>query len=213
MALSELGWLALSEGDYLTARARLEESLGLRQEMGYQVGVAIALNLLGDVALRQGDYPQAKALIEKGLRLRQEMGNKSGIAWSLQNLGYLAQRQGEPRQAAALLEQSLSLFRELGNKMGIAECLEGLAGVAAGDQSRGKAAAGAVRAVRLLAAADSLRSAVSTPLPPYRRADYDRDLYAARAQLGDAGFAAAWEAGRAMSGEQAVAYALGEGNG
>jgi non-specific serine/threonine protein kinase len=141
------------------------------------------------------------------------MGNKSGIAWSLQNLGYLAQRQGEPRQAAALLEESLSLFRELGNKMGIAECLEGLAGVAAGDQAPGESAAGAVRAVRLLAAADSIRALANTPLPPYRRPDVERDLAAARAQLSDPGFAAAWEAGRGMSGEQAVAYALGEASG
>ncbi len=210
MSLSELGWLALSEGDYLAARTRLEESLTLRQEMGYRVGVAIALNLLGDVALRQGDYPQAKALIEKGLRLREEMGNKSGIAWSLQNLGHLAQRQSEPSQAAALFEESLSLFSALGNKMGIAECLEGLAGVAAVEHSAGRAAAGAVRAVRLFAAADSLRALASTPLPPYRRADIDRDLTAARARLDEAEFTAAWEAGQAMSLTQSVAYALGE---
>ena len=208
MSLSELGWLALSEGDFLTARTRLEESLALRQEMGYRVGVAIALNLLGDVALRQGDYPQAKVLIEKGLKLREEMGNKSGIAWSLQNLGHLAQRQGDSVQAAALFEESLKLFAELGNKMGIAECLEGLASVAAGKLLPDRNAQRAERAARLLGAADALRDLASTPLPPYRRADVNHDLAAARARLDDAAFSAAWEAGRSMTTERAVVYAL-----
>lgn len=210
MSLSELGWLALSEGDYLTARTRLEESLALRQEMGYRVGVAIALNLLGDVALHQGDYPQAKVLIEKGLKLREEMGNKSGIAWSLQNLGHLAQRQGDSLQAAALFEESLKLFAELGNKMGIAECFEGLGSVSAGERPPEGNRRQAERAARLFGAAEALREMASTPLPPYRRAEVDRDLAAAQAQLDDAAFDAAWEAGRAMTMERAVSYVLEE---
>ena len=208
MSLSELGWLALSEGDYLAASARLEESLALRQEMGYRVGVAIALNLLGDVALHQGNYPQAKALIERGLQLRKEMGNKSGIAWSLQNLGHLALHQGESQQAAALFEECLRLFVELGNKMAIAECLEGLASVAAGDRRPVDDGNPAERAVRLFGAAEALREAASTPLPPYRRAEVDRDLATARAKLDEPAFVAAWESGRSMTMERAAAYAL-----
>jgi non-specific serine/threonine protein kinase len=217
MSLSELGWLALSQGDYLAARSRLEESLALRREMGYRGGMAIALNLLGDVALRQGNYQQAKALIDKSLALRKELGSKSGIAWSLQNLGYLAQHQGDYRQAAALFEESLVLFVELGNKIGIAECLEGLASVAAaegplgaGTSERHALGSKAERAVRLLGGAEALREVASTPLPPYRRADYDRDIALVRAQLDDSALASAWEAGRAMTIEQAVAYALEE---
>jgi non-specific serine/threonine protein kinase len=216
MSLSELGWLALSQGDYLAARSRLEESLALRREMGHRVGMAITLNLLGDVALHQGNYQQAKALIDKSLKLRKEVGSKSGIAWSLQNLGYLAQHQGEYRQAAALFEESLALFLEIGNKIGVAECLEGLASVATAEwQPDARASArhaakggGAERAPRLFGAAEALREVANTPLPPYRRADYDRDVAAARAQLDEAAFAAAWGAGRAMRMEQAVAYAL-----
>jgi len=210
MSLSELGWLALSQGDYLAARTRLEESLALRQEMGYRVGVAIALNLLGDVALHQGDYPQAKVLIEKGLKLREEMGNKSGIAWSLQNLGHLAQRQGDSLQAAALFEESLKLFAELGNKMGIAECLEGLASVAAGEGQAADKGHRAERAAQLFGAAEALREAASTPLPPYRRAEVDRDLTAAKAQIDEEAFGRAWAAGRSMTMERAVGYALEE---
>jgi len=216
MALSELGWLALSQGDYLAARSRFEESLALRRETGHRVGMATAFNMLGDVALHLGEYQQAKALIDKGLALRKEAGSKSGIAWSLQNLGYLAQHQGEHRQAAALFEESLGLFLELGNKVGVAECLEGLASVSVaslGPETRAAAADAALcgaadKPLRLFGAAEALREVADTPLPPYRRVDYDRDLAAARAQLDEAACAAAWAEGRAMSIEQAVAYAL-----
>jgi len=43
---------------------------------------------------------------------------------------------------------------------------------------------------------------------PGVRADYERDLAAARAQLDAASLAAAWAAGQAMGLEQAIAYAL-----
>jgi predicted ATPase len=214
MALSELGWLALSQGDYLAARACLEESLALRRDVGHRVGMAIAYNLLGDVALHLGEYAQARALIDKGLTLRKEAGSKSGIAWSLQNLGYLAQHQGEHQQAVALFEESLALFLELGNKIGVAECLEGLAsesaaypGPVAGSGAKLAAFGGADRAPRLFGAAEALREAADTPLPPYRRATYERDLAAARAHLDAAAFAAAWAEGRAMGMAPAVAYA------
>lgn len=210
MSLSELGWLALSQGDYLTARSRLEESLVLRREMGYRVGMAIALNLLGDVALHQGNYQQAKTLIDKSLSLRKEVGSKSGIAWSLQNLGYLAQYQGEYRQAAALFEESLTLFLELGNKIGIAECLEGLASVITASWQPDNGNQKVERATQLFGAAEALREVANTPLPPYRRTDYDRDIAVARTQLDHATFAAVWAEGRAMNIEQAIAFALEE---
>ena len=45
-------------------------------------------------------------------------------------------------------------------------------------------------------------------LGPADRAEYERDLEAARAQLDEATFTRAWKAGQAMSVEQAIAYAL-----
>ena len=47
---------------------------------------------------------------------------------------------------------------------------------------------------------------------PLDRAEYDCAIAAACIQLDDATFAAAWAAGRAMTLEQAIAYALDEGD-
>jgi hypothetical protein len=64
------------------------------------------------------------------------------------------------------------------------------------------------RAARLFGAAEALHEAIGKPLPPFLRADYDRDVAAVHAQLDDATFDAAWAAGQALSLEQAIAEAL-----
>jgi hypothetical protein len=48
------------------------------------------------------------------------------------------------------------------------------------------------------------------PIWPDERRDYERIVATARAQLGEEAFAMAWAAGRAMSLDQAIAYALEE---
>jgi DNA-binding CsgD family transcriptional regulator len=50
-----------------------------------------------------------------------------------------------------------------------------------------------------------MREATGAPIPPVERADYERALASAQAQLGEKTFAAAWEEGRPMTLEQALA--------
>lgn len=66
----------------------------------------------------------------------------------------------------------------------------------------------AERAARLFGAAEMLSETTSLRMDRIKRADYDRAVAASRAQLDDRTFAAAWAAGRAMSLEQTIAYAL-----
>ncbi len=83
--------------------------------------------------------------------------------------------------------------------------LVGLAGVAArrGDIER---------VARLFGAAEALGEAASaTPSFPPARALYEQDLASVRQELDTKRFAAAWAEGRAMTLEQAIAYALEDG--
>ena len=83
--------------------------------------------------------------------------------------------------------------------------LRGLAAIAG---VRGEAA----RAARLFGAAGGLRETVEGPIHGDDRPDHSRHegiIAAVRSSLGEPAFAAAWEAGRAMTFEEAVAYALG----
>jgi DNA-binding SARP family transcriptional activator len=64
--------------------------------------------------------------------------------------------------------------------------------------------------LRLIGAAAALRRAIRAPLPPSRQTEQDEQLAALRQALGEAAFAAAWEAGQALTWEQAAALALDE---
>lgn len=83
-----------------------------------------------------------------------------------------------------------------------AACLAGLAGVA-GMQGQPERAARILGTVEALA---ELGAQTTTPYP----IELERYVALTRAQLDEATFAAAWEAGRALSLEQAIAEATAE---
>ena len=64
--------------------------------------------------------------------------------------------------------------------------------------------------VWLLGAAEAQCETIGASPPVAKRGEYDRTVAAARAALGEEAFTAAWAAGRAMSLDAAVAYALTE---
>jgi hypothetical protein len=60
----------------------------------------------------------------------------------------------------------------------------------------------------LWAAAGVLREEIGSPLPPNEREQYDRDVAEVREALGEEVFSVAWAKRRAMTMEQAIAYAI-----
>jgi predicted ATPase len=192
-ALHLLGYVALSQGEYGQAMAYLATGLALCQQMDYAPVVATSLSdLVGVVARYQGDYGRAAMLLERSLGRFRESGYKRGIAMTTYNLGAVARAGGEDERATALILESLHLRQELGDRRGVAECLEGLGNCA---MAQGRP----VRAVRLCGAAAVLREALGVPIPPSDQVEHERTLAAARAELDDITFAAAWEEGRALA--------------
>jgi len=66
------------------------------------------------------------------------------------------------------------------------------------------------RAARLLGAAEALREAMGTPLPPTKRDQHAAEMMALEGILGKPAFEAARTAGRATTWQQACAWALDE---
>jgi non-specific serine/threonine protein kinase len=163
----------------------------------------MVLGTLGEAARLQNDVGQARMFLEEGLALCQELGNKAHLAWALKSLGYLAHQQGDAAQAHTLHEQSLALMRELALLLGIAACLEGFAGVAELEEHP-------TRAVRLFGAAAAIRDVLGIAPFGDERVDYERRLAVACTQLGGDAFDAAWAQGRAMTVDEAIAYASGQ---
>jgi non-specific serine/threonine protein kinase len=202
-ALNVLGIIARQQDDLPRAAARYEESLALMREVGDRRGGAVALHNLGGVAIREGDLARAAAHYEEALALLREVGDREGVAACLLNLGEVARRRGEVARAAELQREALALSWAVGDRRQCAEGLEQLANTA------GVAGHGG-RAARLLGAASALRETLGSPQPPPERADTERDVATARADIGEERWAAAFAAGRALALEGAIAEALGE---
>ncbi len=200
-ALTNLGIALRHKGDYSGAAKLWSEALELFREVQDKQNVGLTLSHLGRVAQVQGDYAGAWALFWESLSLRREVGDRHGSAMSLAYLADLALSQGDPRQALALLRETLTLIRDIGDKLFIGECFEAFGGALA-------ASGQAERAATLLGTAESLRSAIGQPIHPSDAPTYQRNVSMARDSLDQEAFAHAWKAGRLLSLQQAVDYAL-----
>jgi predicted ATPase/DNA-binding XRE family transcriptional regulator len=194
----------IRQSKFEQSTAHLNESLTLARELDDKECVGWALHGLAKVAREQRDDARATALFEESLSVFRAMGHRWGIPWNLLHLGLTAQHRSDDTRAAPMLKEALSLFHKSGLTGGFSLCLAGLAGVAVNRQN----AASAQRAACLLAASAVLLESSGRVLEPFERTYLDRITAAARAQLGEAAFASAWDAGRAMTVEQAITYAL-----
>ena len=195
--LAEARYLSQSDSELIFPL--LEEALALYREVGDKMGLAACLRLSGQLALSQGNAAEARPLAEEALALFRETGHRQGTSLSLCLLARVEANQENYQTARALYEQSLTTATRGIDDMGlVASCLEGLAAVVAAQGELTWAA-------RLWGAAEVHREVIGAPLPPVDHAAYQDSIAAARSQLGDKTFAAAWAEGRAMTPEQALA--------
>ncbi len=192
-----------SGSDVAQAHILLDESFALSREVGDKVVIAFCLNLWGMLALSEGDTARAASRIEQALALFQEMQLQRGTALSLFALAQVATVEGDYARSQGLYEQGIGVARKGGGKRTIPTGLEGLAVAVAAQGNH-------VWAAHLWGAAEALREALRTPLPPIEQASYRRAVAAARTGLGEHAFATAWARGRSLSPEQALA-APGQG--
>ncbi len=197
--LQDLGFMHWQQSDYARATQALQECLAIYRELGDKMGVAWTLAYQGGVFYDQGHYTEARTLCEESMTLIE--GDTWGQALCLETLGKVALSQAEPARAKTLLTESLRLRQELGHKWGMVECLKAFAALAALQ-------AQPERAARLYGAAEVLGEASGIPVAPSVRAQHDRDLAVVRQALGEPAFATVFAAGRTLSREQAIEYAL-----
>jgi uncharacterized protein HemY len=202
MALTDLGLVVREQGDWETARVILERSLDLHQALGDRGGMAHAETRLGEVAHAVGEFSRARRHYEAGLALARESGERVVLAWAPHHLGRLAIEEGDFATAGARLAEGLRVHLEDTDKVGYLHSLAAFAGLAA-------AAGQADRALRLAGAVAALSEAIGAPVQPSERRAFEERVDAARRGLGDGPAGTAFAAGREMSPEQAVAYALG----
>lgn len=195
VSLSNLGLIRQYQQDFQRSTTLFEESLSLKRQLSDKQGIAITLNNLGLTLMYQGEYGRATSLFEESLLLNRQMGHKRNVAYALNNLGLALLYQAQTEQALGLFMESLGLKLELGDKESIAWAIEGLVGVAGRHEQP-------LLAAQLYGAAEVLREVLGTPLPPAQQALYQPLLNSVRAQLNEAAWLGAWNAGRAMTLEE-----------
>jgi predicted ATPase/DNA-binding SARP family transcriptional activator len=200
-SLGSLGYVLLDQGDFEAARTLLAEGLAIYRELDSKGGIAGSLGALGGVSMKQGAYEAARALLEESLALFHELSNQQGIVHTLGALGHVEREAGEYARCAGCYRESMLLRQSCGDRFAIAQGLEDFAGLA-GRLRQWE------RAVRLLGAAEGVARTLGRSLPVALREEYQRTVDGARSTLGEATFAAAWAAGRALTLEDAIAFAL-----
>ncbi len=177
------------------------------REQGDAWRAAHTMNHLAVVALNRGEYQRAGGYAEESFALTRETGDRYAANVALSLLAQMTWVSGEHERAAGHWREALRLSSKLANKANSASSIRGLATVA---EARGELR----RAARLLGAAEALLEAAGLVLYAYTaytsNEPNQRAASAAREQLGDQAWTAAHDEGRAMSFDEAVAYALDE---
>jgi predicted ATPase/class 3 adenylate cyclase len=203
-ALAEQAVGEIRLGAMVVARALLEKSVEIAREHGDQWGLTFALGQLGAIAYHDADLTAARRFREEAAAVARAIGDRHTLGMALAGLALVARLQEHYDESEQLFHETLLLSGELKDQWVMPRALGGLAGAAV-------LAANYERAARLFGATAAMREVSGTGEAARSfRGAYERDEAEARATLGEEAFAVAWADGRAMSLEQAVAFALGE---
>ena len=200
-ARGNLGNLAFRRNDFVTARVCHAESLEKFRVLGNQRDIAFALGNLGEIELAEADYSAARAYFDASLAIFTTLDDHWGMAWCYNDLGLVAAATGDLAAAGQAVGSGLMLRLELEDQLDVASSLLAIANLrlVSGHPQQ---------ATRLLASADALLGRTHSHPQHAEDRRRERDAAIARAALGDAVFAAAWAAGRALDQDGAVAEAL-----
>jgi tetratricopeptide (TPR) repeat protein len=114
-ALHELGLIAIAEGKYATARARLLRSIGIYQKFlgAKHVNVAFAEVGLAETYLGERNYAEAQSAIERALEKEKTALNESHIELARAHLtaARISEARRSSSEAAAHYRQAVDIYR------------------------------------------------------------------------------------------------------
>jgi len=195
-----LAHAAADQEDFSSARDLAEESRRLFDRAGDARYATAAIWMLGWAYEGLGDTDRSRELYEEALRRARAAADSTTQSLVLYSLSELAVRQGLARDAVPIVEEAYRLDRETGNRWRLALTACRLAWVLA---SLGRASS----SVRLLSSGKALLEEMGGAAS-YRAVEDEQLLTLVREQLDDAAFTEAWEEGRKLTADEAVALAL-----
>ena len=196
------GWVSSYTGETERGMQSCRRSLSATDDIEVQVGSSV---LMGWLIMLSGDVDDGLSWFEQALALAERGGDSVLRSLALASVGVGRWRVGEYETAERMLRQGLRISLPINDLWNGAEMLEALAWIAASTHDPRRAA------VLLSAtAAVSHANGAALPFAAIVGGFHEECERAAREQLSQQDFDAAWNHGSALSFSEAVAYSLKE---
>jgi predicted ATPase/class 3 adenylate cyclase/DNA-binding XRE family transcriptional regulator len=199
-ALVWLGLALIGEKNFTAAQSAFEESKRLFQEVHDEWGYSFVMMVHATLFWNQEDWATALYMSQQALKGFQKLGHRYFQNVTLRHIGIAYVNLSDLTNGRAALRESLLLAQQLNSKYDIAQVLMRFGEAAKRVNQH-------VRTVHLYWATRNISESIGT----WQQEDapwFEDELAPCRAALGESEFAAAIEQGRAMTMEQAIAYAL-----
>ena len=156
---------------------------------------------LGMEARFQGRFDEARERFVPLLAAFHEMGDQHRANMIHSEGAHMQRLEGHHDKAESMYRETILEWQRLGHRAAVANQLECFAFIAKVNEQP-------ERAIKLLGAAERLREIIQIDMSPMERVEYEREAGELRARMSEKEFNIQWLEGRAMTMEQAIAYAL-----
>ena len=198
--LRNLASVAIDLGEFDEAESLLTESRAVADRSGNPRSVADVVGLCGTLAFAQGDYDQASARLKEASDRYRVLGDVASLMDATGDAGYMTALSGDAVGAAKFFAESLSLAVDLEARDRISWALLGAGNLAADRETR----PGPSGCSPLPPRSSSRCKRTYVPASTSFRSE---SLPSSDSGLGRVTILAAWEEGRALPEERAVAEA------
>jgi len=195
-----IGAVALFDGDLAAARARFDAAAERARASGAAFIAGTMVIIAASAALFDGDLGAARSSADEAAGIAESLKNPWLASSAMAILARAARIDGDFDRAEDLAHGSLRVQAEHRYLLDVVDTIETLAGIAAMRES-------CVEAARLFGAAEGIRQETGYRRHPASQAAYDTDVALAREGIGDEAFGVSFAEGRALSMDDAVAYA------
>ena len=201
MSLHGVGDTALWLGNVQLAEGSYQEGLQLARSAGTPTDEALFAFHLGQLSWLVDRLDAAEQYAHDALAIARSAGSTTWPPYALFILASVAHERGDVAHAGRLYREAIALAWDHHDRLGVRMAMPGLAALAAPEGD-------AARAVRLAGASSALEKRAGLWAFPPIREKHERWQRDAEVRLDAARREVAWEEGRAMSIEDAIAYAL-----
>ena len=195
---------ALVRGDIATASDHL--AVARRSRVRHEIPILITYQAYAEsmTARASGDFDAAQRVLAEGAQALRRAHHRLFANIIDSEIGHTLRQTGDLAGAVEIYRATILEWQDLGHRAAVANQLECFAFIALAEEHM-------ERAARLFGAAEALRDTLSSDMTPEEGKVYDAGVAGLRAVMEPGTLKGAWQAGRGMNMDTAVAYALGDG--